>query len=190
MLNLEDSLAHLFAPWPDGTVDIFVAYELSKDEESEYPVMVVAGSFHEQIEDDPGEFVNRSRAFDYDGEEIEELRHDKLKAFQLTPGDLARMDEDRREELRRKMHLPEGGGGVERIRGGSRLRIVDTPMGRMVTTICLDFCGVMADLAKASGVNVAWVPTMSPTLRRFREHAKSLGEHAGTASFVVNRNGC
>lgn len=150
-----------------------------------FPALVVAGSFHEPAES-AGRYVNRSRVFDHLGEEI--LRHDKLKRFRLTPADIARIkDDDKRQALCEALGIDATKGGHERIEQGQSLRIVDGPLGRMITSICLDYCGRSLDaVAKRSRSNLFWVPTMSPSLEMFKGRAAELGAYCRATTVVAN----
>ena len=182
----------------DLQIDILVYPELTLDtdllghlqdqllwSDSPFPAMVVAGSFHEQAQQ-AGRYVNRSRVFDHQGREI--LSHDKLKSFRLTPGNIAQIQgPERQAALCQTLGIEAASGGYERIEEGQHLRIVDGPLGRMITSICLDYCGESIDaIAIRSQSNVFWAPAMTPSLGEFTRRARRYGTFCRGMSLVVN----
>lgn len=175
--------------YPELTLDAdlqgFLKDEIRWSDEDRFPAMVIAGSFHESAAN-AGCYVNRTRIYDGLGEEI--YQHDKLKRFRLTPEDIAKIkDPGCQKRLCEALGIDGEGGGHERIEQGHIMRIVDGPLGRMVTSICLDYCGGSIEgIAKSSRSNLFWVPTMSSSLGPFRERARELGKFCKATTVVVN----
>jgi hypothetical protein len=78
-------------------------------------------------------------------------------------------------------------GGYEDIALGRTLEVLDLSMGRLVTPICLDFCGdELRDLLIACAVNFCLVPAMTPEMAPFQQRAYDLGTWNRATTFVVN----
>jgi hypothetical protein len=143
---------------------------------SQSPLLVVAGSFHV---DSGGRWVNRCRILSGKGEIL--ATQDKCVVYrvpaiqaQASPGLRALLGIDER-------------GGYEDIDLSSTLNVLETPLGRLATPICLDFCGdQVRDLLVACGVNLLLVPAMTPEMRPFQERARDLGTQTRAATFVTN----
>jgi hypothetical protein len=141
------------------------------------PAVTVAGSFHLSHRT---RWVNRCHVLDARGRIV--FVQDKCKEFQLTP-ELAAASPD----LCREMGIEEERGGYEGIDCAAGLEVADTPIGRLVTPICLDFCGEeIRELLIDSRVNLYLVPAMTPRMGDFRRRARDLGTLCRGSSFVVN----
>lgn len=154
-----------------------LAHLLAADNCDDQPVLVIAGSFH--LPGDHG-WMNRCTVLDGCGRKL--FEQNKSVAFRIPP--------QRAQALgaagRALLGIDER-GGYEDIDVGTELVIVDSPLGRMVTPICLDFCGdELIDLVTASCVNFFLVPAMTERMKNFHQQAVHLGTRTGAASFVAN----
>jgi len=78
-------------------------------------------------------------------------------------------------------------GGCEDITQSEVLEVLDTPLGRLATPICLDFCGEqLRDLLVDACVNLLFVPAMTPQMKPFVDRARDLGTQNRAATFAVN----
>jgi predicted amidohydrolase len=78
-------------------------------------------------------------------------------------------------------------GGHEDIALCREIQILDSPLGRLATPICIDFCGdELRDLLVEAQVNLLLIPAMTPEMRPFRERARDLGTQSRAATFVAN----
>ncbi len=144
---------------------------------SSRPALVVAGSFHLKH----GEHW-RNRCYILDGRGRELFRQDKCKGFEITPELAQEMGAD----LCRKIGIDDR-GGFEEIRSSTKVVIADCALGRLVTPICLDFCGEeLREIFLESGTNLFLVPAMTPRMRDFAKRAYELGTHCRSSIFVVN----
>ncbi|HEX9733682.1 MAG TPA: hypothetical protein VGG06_17050 [Thermoanaerobaculia bacterium] len=144
-----------------------------------YPALVIAGTFHHELEDSRG-WVNRCHVLDPYGRTI--LQQDKLVAFKVPASQACEM----RPELLAKLGIDER-GGYEDIDVGDVVTFLDSALGRMLVTICLDYCGdQLTELVLDSRPNLFWVPAMTPAMGAFHERARFLGSRLRASSFVVN----
>ncbi len=150
---------------------------LKSGEADSQPALTVTGSFHLSHR---ARWVNRCHVLDARGRIL--FEQDKCKEFQLTP-ELAAASPG----LCRKLGLEAERGGYEKIDCASHLEVADTPIGRLVTPICLDFCGEeIRELLVDSRANFYLVPAMTPRMGDFRQRARDLGTLCRGSSFVVN----
>lgn len=142
-----------------------------------HPALVVTGSFHLQ-----GDrcFVNRCDVFDARGEPL--WSQEKCTAFEIPAAQAAEMSAEARASLG-----IDDRGGHEDIRSGEVLQVVDSPIGRLVTPICLDFIGHdLRTLFTDAGINLFLVPAMTLGLTEFAARARELGTDNRASTFVVN----
>ena len=133
------------------------------------PALVVAGSFHRQIEGVPR---NRCTVLDGGGEVL--WVQDKQVPYELPADQAASVG----------VH---GRGAVEAIEACDTLVVVDGPLGRMSSPICLDFCGTwLRELFVELGVNLLLVPAATPRTDDFVQRARELGTDARTTTIVAN----
>jgi hypothetical protein len=141
---------------------------------SRHPLLVVAGSFHA---DAATGWVNRCRLLGGSGELLSV--QDKCAAYNL-PGNQVTP------HLGQTLGVDER-GGYEDIDQSTVLEILDTPLGRLATPICLDFCGEqLRDLLVDTCVNLLFVPAMTPRMAPFLDRARDLGTQNRAATFAVN----
>ncbi len=150
---------------------------------SQWPLAVVAGSFHVD-HGGPGAQLpfNRSRLLDSGGGEL--LHHHKQGLFRVTDKEVERFAEwfpVRPSFLKRNI--------LESIRHDSTVRLLETPLGRVAIAICADciadvgsrltehYCQLRPDLL----VIVAMSPDTSP----FERELENLSLH-GVATALVN----
>lgn len=184
------TLAQILNRCAEGRVDILCFPELTLDttllgelrllletrNQNQHPLLVVAGSFHV---DSGGRWVNRCRILSGRGEIL--ASQDKCVFYrvpaiqaQASPGLRALLGIDER-------------GGYEDIDLSSTLNVLETPLGRLATPICLDFCGdQIRDLLVECGINLLLVPAMTPEMRPFQERARDLGTQSRAVTFVTN----
>jgi len=166
---------------PELTVDGGVLSDLARmlaiENASEHPALVVAGSRHAG---DGTRRRNRCTVLDGRGEVL--FTHDKIVPFKITRAAAEAMGSD----VCAKLGIDER-GGYEDVDAGTELPLVDAPLGRLATPICLDFCGTeLRDLMAECGVNLLLVPAMTARMDPFRQRARELGSLSRAASFVVN----
>ncbi len=144
---------------------------------SRQPALVVTGSFHLS-----GEmcWLNRCCVLDGLGDVL--FIQDKCKGFEIT----RELAQEIGPDLCRKLGIDER-GGFEDIRSSTEVVIADCALGRLVTPICLDFCGEeLRELFIESRTNLFLVPAMTPRMRDFIERARELGTHCRGTTFVIN----
>ena len=167
--------------FPELTLDHDLLRHLSavlkRSNDDDYPALLVAGSFHLQ-----GDKCWQNRAAILDGWGNTLFEQTKCVAFKLPPARVRELGEDGM----RLLGIDER-GGYEDIDVGTEVHIVDTPMGRLATPICLDYCGdEVRDLLIDSGVNFLLVPAMTQRMKPFHRQAEALGTRSQAVSFAVN----
>jgi len=151
--------------------------KLATQNTTRHPALVLSGSFHLSQTDG---WVNRSALLDSQGRILRE--QDKCVAFPLKPKEAAAMDDAFRDLL----GIDEG-GGYEDIDVSAELNVIDSPIGRLSTPICLDFCGSeLRELLVACQVNLLLVPAMTPGMGRFPRRAREFGDRNRATTFAVN----
>ncbi len=140
-------------------------------------LLVAAGSFH--MGDTPHDRFNLSTLLNHGGKVL--LEHRKMKNFEITKEDVKAAP-----SLQQTLKIsPEG--GHERIRLSKTLNCIDTPLGRIAVCICIDYFHEDTRSAlQNSRANLFLVPTMSPTVDKFHNTAKSLGDTNLSAAFIAN----
>jgi hypothetical protein len=140
------------------------------------PALVMAGSFHV---DSDAHWVNRCRVFSGTGNLL--FSQDKCMPYRI-PAVQAQNDPDLHSLLRIDHR-----GGYEDIQLSNTLEILDGPLGRLATPICLDYCGdELRDLLIGAAVNLLLVPAMTLRMEPFYERARDLGTQVRAVSFVTN----
>ncbi len=139
------------------------------------PVLVVAGSQHVRVGNEPGSHVNRCQVLNFDGSDaiVEGLdphehsaspwRHDKIARF--AENDL-----------------------VEPARLGEQAMVVETPIGRICTPICIDYLrhvGMWRDPVQRAWVDWFLVPAATPRTGRF-ENLAALWAYDDATTVVAN----
>ncbi|GEM_PF-6877591 len=133
------------------------------------PALVVAGSFHRVVGDTPR---NRCTVLDSSGSVLWE--QDKQVPYELPEGQASGVG----------VH---DAAAVEAVEACDTLVVVDGPLGRMASPICLDFCGTwLRELFVGLGVNLLLVPAASPRTEDFVERARELGTDGRTTTIVAN----
>src|SRR6185436_9201042 len=158
----------------DGSLLHHLQLLLKLQNPSRHPLLVVAGSFHA----DAGKgWVNRCRVLGGSGEPLS--TQDKCAAYNLPGAQVT-------PHLGQTLGLDER-GGYEDIEQSTVLEILDTPLGRLATPICLDFCGEqLRDLLVDACVNLFFVPAMTPRMEPFLDRARDLGTQNRATTFAVN----
>ena len=158
----------------DGNLLHHLQLLLKLQNPSRHPLLVVAGSFHA----DAGErWVNRCRLLGGSGEPLS--TQDKCAAYNLPGAQVT-------PHLGKTLGL-DGRGGYEDIDQSTVLEVLDTPLGRLATPICLDFCGEqLRDLLVDACVNLLLVPAMTPQMKPFVDRARDLGTQNRAVTFAVN----
>ena len=187
----ESNLETIFAACDANRVDVLCFPELTldndllrhlstllkRDNDDDYPALVVAGSFHLQ-----GDKCWQNRATVLDGWGNTLFEQAKCVAFKLPPARASTLGK----EGMRLLGIDER-GGYEDIDVGSEVHIVDTPLGRLAAPICLDYCGdEVRELLIDSGVNFLLVPAMTQRMKPFHRQAEALGTRSQAVSFAVN----
>jgi predicted amidohydrolase len=164
--------------FPELTLDPALLFHLQRllktKNSSLHPALIVAGSFHVPA----GEgWVNRCQVLDGFGNVLfvqDKCVWYRLPAEQATPAFCGCLGIDER-------------GGHEDIALCREIQILDSPLGRLATPICIDFCGdELRGLLVEAHVNLLLVPAMTPEMRPFRERAWDLGTQSRAATFVAN----
>jgi predicted amidohydrolase len=167
--------------FPELTLDNDFLKELGQllaiNNASEHPALVVAGSFHREGDKC---WHNRSTILDGFGRTL--FVQDKCGDFRIPPERAQGMGE----AGRRLLGIDER-GGYEDIDVGTEIRIVETPLGRLVVPICRDYLDDgIGELLVESGVNLCLVPAMSERMEPFHRRAKYFGTRTRAVSFAVN----
>lgn len=167
--------------FPELTLDtdsvLHLAHLLKVRNNALYPLLIVAGSFH--LSGEVG-WVNRCKVLDGYGNPV--FFQDKCVPYRMPGEQVVRLSES----LQAQLGLDHR-GGYEDIQASASLRLIDTPLGRLATPICLDFCGT--ELSKSlveMQVNLLLVPAMSPKIGRFYRQAHELGTQARAMTVVAN----
>ncbi len=130
--------------------------------------LVVAGSFHEEVDD-----VRRNIAHVYDGFGDEVFQHVKLRPMRALPG---------------------GRLSDEKIEGSDAVTLIHAWLGLIGVAICLDFCETgdtpVTDLWRAVGPALMLVPSMGmeTTNHAHDGKAKSLASQYGTITLVASHH--
>jgi len=133
--------------------------------------LVVAGTRHVDSEDYPGEFCNRCTVLDASGS-IAWIQ-DKRQCFTLEA-----------EDLRSLLPGFDAPAAFEPSQLSSNLVVRETAIGRILTSICLDY--INEDIWGKLGADLHLVPAMSAGLSRFRDRGRQLGNLSGVTSLVCN----
>jgi len=164
--------------FPELTLDAGLLHDLrlllGTRNPARHPLLTVAGSFHADSDDG---WVNRCRVLGAAGTVL--FSQDKCVAYSLPGAQTT-------ERLCATLGI-DNRGGYEDITQCATLQILDSPLGRLATPICLDFCGdELHGLLVESCVNLLLVPAMTPRMELFHERARDLGTQNRAATFVVN----
>lgn len=144
-------------------------------------LMVVAGSFHiapdKNVKD---ERYNISHVLDHGGNILWSQK--KLNKLTINSEEL-----NRAPGLKNVLKISDE-GGYESIFHPEHLLCVDTVIGRIAITICIDFFDDgHQEALRQSGINIFFVPAMNSTISRFEHTARSLGGSNQASSFVANK---
>jgi predicted amidohydrolase len=138
-------------------------------------IMVVAGSFHVHDKDD---IRNVSTVLNHRGDVL--WTQDKHQVFSVTGEDI-----HKKPEIKGLLKISNA-GGYEKIKPADRFLAVDTPIGRICVCICLDFFHPdNLEAFRHSGINLFFVPAMSPSNRQFRDTSQTLGRNNLASSFIA-----
>lgn len=144
--------------------------------------MVIAGSFHHKDDSTNNPRYNRSCILNYNGDILWE--HNKMQRYDIDSNDIRNSP-----DLKTHLNLSEN-GGYEKIAVGDRLCFIDTPLGRIVVCICIDFFhNDLRKLLTDIQATVFLVPAMSHQNFHFIQSAKSFGDSNKASTFVSN-SGC
>lgn len=185
------SVTSLLAQCAEHEVDLLCFPELSLDGEllqhlrdrlrlhnpSHYPALVVAGSFH--FDTAEGRF-NQCAVLDGVGTVL--LVQEKQASYRILAEQARALSAEQLALLQ-----IDARGGYEDVRFGGTLRLLESPVGRIATPICLDFIGEeLRDLFFASRANLFLVPALTAEMRPFGERARKLGDYNRAMTFVAN----
>jgi len=148
-LTITPKLHHSIVRW---------LYEV--EDENHSIIWIVAGSFHEEISDDSGAWINRSYSFGYEGQIIH--KHTKFCSY-------GTLDDK----------------GYEDIKLWRDIWLVETPLGLVATPICLDFCNInsgspSANIFSELMVDLCLVPAMDKSDSAHKRQAKNMKLFKGT----------
>ena len=139
-------------------------------------LLVAAGSWHVR-HGDGRSWVNRCTVLNHVGRRLWE--HDKLVEFEITAD---QVNDNLRERYGLNAH-----GGIEGIRAGNQLEVLETAAGRVAAAICVGyFHKPLEDLLIASRAEIFLVPTMSPLTLDLRDRARELVRSQRASTFVAN----
>ena len=148
--------------------------------------MVVAGSYH--IYDEKRDmYENRSIVFGYDGVPLWEQK--KMNRVELNETEINEFRKSPKRGFKdfKKLFTEYDKKGWENINISDTLIIIDSSIGRMAITICLDyFVKEKGKLLIEPNVNMIFVPSMSPTLDKFLISNFDLGAYARASVFCAN----
>ena len=160
----KDQGAHIVV-FPELTITpslrLSIVNWLSEVEKEDHSILwIVAGSFHEEISDQSGAWINRSYSFGYEGQIIH--KHTKFCSF-------GKLDDS----------------GYEGIKLWRDIWLVETPLGLIATPICLDFCNTnpgspSANIFNELMVDLCLVPAMDKSDSAHRRQAKNMKRFKGT----------
>jgi predicted amidohydrolase len=141
--------------------------------------MVVAGSFHiRQGEEGKEKIFNASVVLNHSGDDLWSQR--KIQPFSFNRKDIKEC-----QEIKCLLKISDA-GGYERIESDTAIRCLDTPLGRMILCICIDyFHDDHAQALYKSGANIFFVPAMSPGNSKFQATAEKLGSSNLAVAFVA-----
>ena len=138
-------------------------------------IMVVAGSFHFH---NKGDICNVTTVLNHRGSVL--WTQDKHQVFSVTTEDI-----HKRPEIKGLLKISNA-GGYENIKPADRFLAVDTPIGRICVCICLDFFHPdNLEAFRHSGINIFFVPAMSPSNKQFMDTSKTLGRNNLASSFIA-----
>ncbi|MBF0275026.1 MAG: hypothetical protein HQK84_07325 [Nitrospinae bacterium] len=129
--------------------------------------LVVAGSFH--AEKSSGGYVNRSLMLDFYGNTVWE--HIKKAPFILSHNDINKSPHV--DKICKEFGITPGNSLIEKIQTASPLVMIDTPIGRMATLICLDYLNtIVPEILRDVSCDFFWVPAMTPSTNDFKREAR------------------
>lgn len=142
---------------------LFLAEKFNQNPENPTIKLVVTGSFHEDGK-------NKCYILTPDGEEL--FCQTKMNRFRFMPGECEEMD----------MEVIEDIDISERV-----FNLFDCPFGRVGTMICLDFIVPETyNLLSSLKVNCFFLPSMTPSVRRFETNAFYHACASGAVTFFSN----
>jgi len=165
--------------FPELTVPAEVLLTIQQTmQSSDELAMVIAGSFHKEFE---GKRFNICPVLGPGGIKLWEQK--KMHPFALMPYEASSIPQlSCSDEFKSK-------GGIEAINLAERKIVIcdAPPIGRMVVLICLDFIlpeyeAVLREL----GVNMVFVPAMTPSVDEFQHAARHYGSFAQASVFMAN----
>ena len=144
-------------------------------------LLVAAGSWHVS---ENGRLYNRCTVLNHIGDTL--WTHDKLREYEVTPGNVAGAP-----ELFAQCGVgPDG--GVEAIARGRSLEFYDSLAARFAAAICVGFFSPeLMPLLRASGANAFLVPAMTPSMADIEKCSDALvrTQHAFTLAANCGRVG-
>jgi predicted amidohydrolase len=179
--------------FPELTVpeEVLLTIQQNMDSSDEL-VIVIAGSFHKEFEGPEGipmessGFLRKKRfnicpVLGPGGIKLWEQK--KMHPFALMPYEASSIPQLSGSDVFKSK------GGIEAINLAERKIVIcdAPPIGRMVVLICLDFIlpeyeAVLREL----GVNMVFVPAMSPSVSEFQHAARHYGAFAQASVFMAN----
>lgn len=147
---------------PELTLDPPLAAHLGQELHGrDAPALIIAGTFHEAV---GTHHVNRCRTHAADGAIL--MTQDK--AFPFT-------------------EVTQNGNRTEDIACSTVLQLLETPIGRIATPICIDFFGgSLPKLLEATRVTGVFVPAMTRWASEYPTHARQLGTTNRAFTVVAN----
>jgi predicted amidohydrolase len=199
--KIKEIITHILNRCLEEKVHILVLPELTIDEKlrghistwlrqnntEKTIIMVVAGSYHILKDKREDKYENSSVVYRYDGVEI--WKQEKMNQFQMDEDDIKkfRTSTERGFKELRTLFKPTDKRAWENIEPSNILLLHDSVIGRMAVAICLDFLVYeKGKLLIEPHVNLIFVPSMSPTLKRFGSSNIDLGTFRQAAVFCAN----
>jgi predicted amidohydrolase len=172
----------------------YLQMRLKADNKDKSLLMIVAGSFHcfegkaNDNDKDQDKLYNVSTILNHKGEIL--WTHKKMQRYSFIKEDFVKEDIENQPELKTLLELTGDAGGHERISLANTLCCVDTPIGRIMVCICIDYFDFECMSAfRQAGINLFFVPAMSHQNNQFQDTARKLGSTNQASTFMAN-SGC
>ncbi|UCH93893.1 MAG: hypothetical protein JSV88_27000, partial [Candidatus Aminicenantes bacterium] len=177
--------------FPELAIDVklrdHIANWLKRNNEEKKIIMVVAGSYHILKNRRKKQYENSCIVYRFDGQELWEQK--KMNRFQLDQDDMNKIRNSNQKAFKdfKQLFKPPDKNGWEKIEISDTLVINESSIGRMAVTICLDYFVREKDkLLIESQINLVFLPSMSPSLKRMDISNIDLSTYAQTSVFCCN----
>ena len=199
-IKMKKLITEILAECKNKNTDIVIFPELTVDNDILHTIsqwllyynkekiikIIIAGSFHfesEKMEKQPIKFPleNRCAILSYNGEIL--WQHTKLQIFKLIADNLKKNP-----DFSKINNIPEDVNELpEHIGIGNKLQIIDSPIGRIVVLICLDFLEPDINyILTQTYSNLIFIPAMTKSIDPFKDYSDKLSLDCNAIVFLSN----